>query len=85
MNGRRIVFADGEVIETAAAGYADGFLWLTLPGVTPRDAAAKCTDESKTKRILFQYGEMQDEYIGFTVFVSMIAGDDIKVCMTKGE
>ena len=85
MTGRRLILADQTTIENGEAGYAQGFLWLYLPGYTIAEAALTFTDPEKTDVILFQYGEMEDVYTGFTVCTRLAADDDgISVCMTKG-
>ena len=85
MEGIRLILMDGTTIEDGSAGYADGFLWLTLPGWTLQQAAGIVFDPSVMGKIYFQYGEMEDVYTGFTVCTRLAADDDgISVCMTKG-
>lgn len=85
--GRRLVMADGTRIEDGEAGFSDGFLWLWFDGYTIQQAAAISFDQEKTKHIVFEYGENQDEYNGYINCrtLSIDAGGKLSVCMTKGE
>lgn len=84
MEGRRLILNDETVIEGGQAGYSGGFLWLWLPGLTIHDAAMIAFNAGKTAKIIFQYGEMQDEYEGFTHCTRLIEEEDqIAVCMTR--
>ena len=86
MTGRRLILADQTTIENGEAGYAQGFLWLYLPGYTVADAALVFTDPEKTEEIIFQYGQMEDRYEGYTDCRSILTdGDRISVCMAKGD
>ena len=87
MDGRRLILNDGTTIEDGVAGYAEGFLWLRFPGYTMQQAALLFFDPNKTARIIFQYGEMQDEYNGFTTCrtLTMDADGLMSVCMVKGD
>ena len=66
MSGTSLIMKDGTRIEDGRAGYADGALWCYFEGYTMAQAAAIFLDPEKTDRIQFKYGEMQDEYEGFT-------------------
>lgn len=83
--GRRLILADGTVIENGEAGYADGFLWLWFSGMTMQEAAGIFFDPEKTAVIVFEYGEMSDTYEDFTNCRSISVSADglISVCMTK--
>ena len=84
MHGVRLILKDGTTIENGRAGYAEGTLWLYLPGFTMPDAAAIAFDYQKTERIEFQYGEMSDTYSGFTTCRGLMAREgEIAVCMTR--
>lgn len=78
---------DGTTIENGEAGYSGGFLWLYIVGMTLPAVAAIAFDPAKTGHIVFQYGEMQDEYDGFTVCTDLSIDNDgrVSVCMVKGE
>jgi hypothetical protein len=85
MEGLRLIFDDETVIENGRAGYSSGFLWLWMPGFSMQDAAMIAFNTEKTANIVFQYGEMQDEYEGFTNCIRIIAEEnEIAVCLTKG-
>ena len=82
MTGRRIVLADGQRLENAVAGYSDGFLWVHVPAITEQECVPIFTNKAKTETIVFQYGEMQDTYNGFTQMVRILPGEEVSVCMT---
>ena len=85
MKGQRLIMNDGTIIENGSAGYAEGCLWLKLPGYTMQQAAALAFDDEKTSRVVFQYGEMSDTYEGFTNCVNINQDYDglVSVCMKK--
>lgn len=85
MEGQRLILTDGTEIENGRAGYAQGFLWLYFSGYTMQEAAMMFFDTGKTSRIVFQYGEMEDAYEGFTVCRNLMIDTDgeISVCMTR--
>lgn len=87
MDGRRLILMDGTTLEDGEAGYAQGFLWLWFSGMTLAEAFALFIDPAKTGHIVFQYGEMEDVYDGFTncTSVSIDVDGRVSVCMTKGE
>lgn len=76
MTGRRLVLNDGTQIENGEAGYADGFLWLYLPEYTIQQGVM-FFDPSKTSKIVFQYGEMEDTYTGFITCKTLMVRDNI--------
>ena len=85
MEGNRLILNDGTTIENGSAGYADGSVWLYLPGYTMQQAAAFAFDSSKTSSITYQYGDMQDVYTGYTDCVGMLTNYDglVSVCMKQ--
>ena len=85
MEGIRLILNDGTIIENGRAGYAEGCLWCYLIGYTMQQAAMLFLDDSKTARIVFQYGEMEDEYEGYTNCVNIHIDMDgkVSVCMTR--
>lgn len=85
MKGIRLILNDGTVIENGRAGYAEGCLWCYITGYTMMQAAALFLDAEKTARIVFQYGEMQDEYEGYTncVNIQIDVDGEVSVCMKK--
>ena len=82
MDGRRLILADGTVIEGGEAGYSDGFLRCWFDGYTMQEAAQIFLDPEKTAVIVF---ELKDSYTGFTNCRSISVSSDglISVCMTK--
>ena len=86
-HGKRLILNDGTSIEEGRAGYAQGFLWCYLPNYTMQQAASLFFDAQKTERIVFQYGEMEDEYTGYTNCIRLMADTDgiVSVCMTRGS
>ena len=86
MRGQRLILNDGTVIENGRAGYSQGFLWLFLTGYTLPQAAGLFFDAEKTAKIIFQYGEMEDEYDGYTSCIRLLIDNDglVSVCMEKG-
>lgn len=87
MDGKQVVLNDGTILADGVAGYSDGFLWVWFTGYTMQAAATMFFDPEKTERIVFQYGEMVDEYEGFTVCRSLMIDADgkVSVCMVKGD
>lgn len=85
MEGMRLILNDGEVIEDGRAGYSGGFLWLWFTGYTLPQAAVIFFNPEKTERILFQFGEMEKEYTGFTVctHISIDMDGKVSVCMVQ--
>lgn len=81
----RLKFLDGTEIE-GEAGLSSGFLWLTVRGLTLQEAAAIAFNPAKTGRITFEYGDMKDVYIGFTVCTSLMIDTDgvVSICLVKG-
>ena len=84
--GRRLILNDGTVIENGEAGYSQGALWLWFSGYTLSDAAQMVFNPFRMSRIVFEYGEMSDEHIGFTNCITLQIDTDgrISACMTKG-
>ena len=86
MTGQRLILNDETVIENGSAGFSGGVLWLFVP-LTMQAAAQTFLDPEKTAKIIFQYGEMQDEYEGYTdctVLNKDVFGNNVNVCMRKG-
>ena len=86
MEGLRLVLNDGTVIEEGRAGYSTGSVVLMFTGFTLQEAAGIVFDPSKTSRITFCYGEMQEAYEGYTKCVSIGIDMDgeITAIMEKG-
>ena len=66
MEGRQIVLNDGTIIPNGEVGYSEGTLCCWFYGYTMQEAANLFFDSSKTSRIVFDYGDMEDVYVGFT-------------------
>ena len=83
--GRRLILADGTVIEGGEAGYSQGFLWLYMTGMTLPQAAAVFFNPAATKVIIFQYGELEDIYRNYTECINLSIDTDgqVSVCMKK--
>ena len=85
MEGRRIILADGTTLEDGEAGFASGYLWIWITGMTLPEAAGIFFEPAKTERIRFQYGEMQDVYEGYTACIHLSTTEGrLSVCLTKG-
>ena len=87
MEGRKIILNDGTELEGGEAGYAQGFLWVYLYELSMIQAATLFLDPEKTEKIIFQYGEMQDEWEGFTKCININIDVDgrLSVCMTRED
>jgi hypothetical protein len=85
--GQRLIFADGTTVENAACGYSDGCLWCWLPNYTMQAASLILFDPAKTARIVYEYGAMYDEYVGFTNCTNLFIDGDGKVsgCLKRGN
>lgn len=83
----RLKLSDGTTIENGTAGLSQGFLWLWFTGYTFSEAAGIFLDPNKTARIIYEYGEMEDEYVGFINCVTIQIDVDgrVSVCLKKGE
>ena len=83
--GRRLILMDGTQIEDGSCGYADRRLWCYVKNYTMPQAAQVFLDPSKTGKIIFQYGDMSDEYDGFTYCTNIFLDEDqVSVCLRKG-
>ena len=86
MEGRRLILSDGIVIENGEAGLSSMHnLWLWFTGYTMMQAAMIFFDTEKTARIVFQFGEMETVYEGYTVckHVSIDMDGKVSVCMVQ--
>lgn len=84
--GKRLILNDSITIEDGLAGYADEFLWCYFTGYTLQEAATVFFNPANTEKIVFQYGEAEDTYTGFTNVRTLSIDTDgkVSVCMTKG-
>ena len=86
MEGLRLVLNDGTVIEDGRAGFSTGSVVLFITGMTMQEAVGIAFDPSKTSRITFQYGEMEETYDGYTkcVNIGIDSDGEITVILEKG-
>lgn len=85
MTGRRLIFANGLSIESAEAGQSGQSLWLWIPDYTIQQASKIAFDKKATERIAFQYGDMEDVYMGYTVCTNISQDNNrATICMVKG-
>lgn len=84
MEGHRLILNDGTVIENGTAGLSNEILWLWIPG-TFWDIADVVRNAEAMQNIVYQYGEMEERYEGYTVCTGIMAdGERIAVRMVKG-
>lgn len=85
--GRRLILNNGTIIEGGEAGYSSGNLWLWFTGWTLQQAAAVFFNPAATMRIVFQYGEDEDVYLGYTDCTGLSIDEDgrISVCLVKED
>lgn len=86
MEGRRLILQNGTVIEDGNAGESGGLLWLWFTSMTLSMAFALFSNPATTSRIVFQYGDSEYVYEGFTSCrgVNIDADGVLTVCMAKG-
>ena len=84
--GRRLILMDGTTIEDGGAGSSAGMLWCWVTGMTMPQAAQVFFDPTKTGKIIFEYGEMSDEYDGYTNCTNLFIDGEgkVSVCLTRG-
>lgn len=85
MEGIRLILNDQTIIENGSAGYSAGNLWLYFAGYTMIEIATMFCNPEVTTHIVFQYGEMEDVYDGYTSCTSMSIDIDgnASVCLVK--
>lgn len=83
--GQRLILNDGTIIENGRCGYADGHLWCWVTGYTMQTASAVFFDPDKTSKIIYEYGEMSDEYDDFINCTNLFIDNDgqVSVCLVK--
>ena len=85
MDGQRLILKDGTVLENASAGVTSLSLWLWIKGITMQEAAQIALDQTKTKKIIFQYGDEEEVYTGYTSCESITRdGAEISICLSRG-
>ena len=83
MEGRRIILNDGSTFE-GDCGYADGYLWCYVRGVSSPEEVAPFLDPDAISVIIYQYGEMEDRYTGFVFEMMQKTEGGYNVCLKKG-
>lgn len=87
MDGRRIILNPGENeirLEGANAGKTDASLWLYIPNMTLKEVFSVVIDPENVNTIRFEYGDMMDEYVGYTrVSTIQDSGEEISVCLKR--
>lgn len=86
MEGLRLILNDGTVIENGEAGLSSNFLWLWIPisFATMPEVVSIVFDKLKMSKIVFQFGEMENVFVGYTACISIsMDTDNISVCMVK--
>lgn len=82
--GQRIILKDETVLEDGRCGFSEGLLWCWIKEMTMQQAAEIFFDPNKTGKITYEYGEMSDEYEGFTSIQSLTKQyDEIAVCLKQ--
>ena len=83
--GQRLIFDDETVIEDGKCGYSEGCLWCWVTGFTMQQAAVIFFDPAKTQKIVYEYGEMSDEYDGYTNCTNLFIDYDgqISACLKR--
>lgn len=86
MEGRRVVMADGTELLDAEIGYTDKHIWCFLKHITFFEAYDLFSNPLKTQTLIFDYGDMQDVYEGFTELDTIKKTEDgVNVRMNKPE
>ena len=80
----KLALNDGTVVDEGSAGVLGNELWIYLPGYTMQQAAEKAFNANATRRIIWQYGDTEETYIGYTDCDTIKRDDDrIMVCLLK--
>lgn len=80
MDGRAIRLADGTEYPGGECGYAEKSLWCYFPAETNlSNVFLDFSNKDKTAKVTFLYGEMQDDYEGFTDFRGLMRDADEKI------
>ena len=86
VTGRKAILGDGQVLLDVEFGYSSGILWLYKLRMTINQAIEFLAEE-RTQQITFVYGDMRDEYEGFTRIAAAMVDFDgtIKVALTQPD
>lgn len=85
---RKLILKDGTEHENSDCGISDGVLWCYLKdGTAFHEAITEFDNPAKTGKITFCYGEMQDEYEGYTQITAAIHQKDgtVAVALVKPD
>lgn len=82
MEGRRLIFADGTTVENGEAGFADNTV-VCFVEMSLTEAFYLFSDANRTSTIVFQYGDMEDRYEGYTQIVYITSGDRLAVGLRR--
>ena len=84
--GRQIVMNDGTIYEDATIGYNNGVIWCNIPNKTITDVIPDFIDHQKTEKLIFQYGEDEDVYEGYTVLGAVLQQENMaQIQLKRGE
>lgn len=84
--GRQIVMNDGTIYEDATIGYNGGVIWCNVPNKTIADVIPDFTDHQKTEKLIFQYGEDEDVYEGYTTLGAILQQENMaQIQLKRGE
>ena len=87
---RRLILADGTVLDKSECGYADGRLWCFLKNISIDEAFQIFSDPEKTRTIIFEYGMgpeiAKTEYNGYISIVTIVKRElTVDVCLMRGD
>ena len=89
MDGRRVILNPGtnEIrLEGANAGQTEVSLWLYIPNMTLEEVFRIVIVPENLQTIRYEYGEMAEEYTGYTrVSVVQDGLNEISVCLKHTE
>ena len=82
--GQRLILGS-LTIENGSCGLSDGFLWCWVTGYSLPEAANIFFNSGYTQKIIYEYGEMSDEYDGYTNCIHLsIDNGQVSACLVKG-
>ena len=81
----RLIMADGTECEVGLCGAADGVLWIQVYGMTMIAACTWFGDPEKTREMIYDTGNFQDTFTGYTDLFSVQTRDDFVSVGIKRE
>lgn len=81
-----LILADGSIVKVSMAGVGQqGDLWIHAHGLSVLECASVFGNPEKTAAMHIQYDEtIADDFVGFTVIISISVCDDfVKVGMSR--